>query len=240
MVSLTEIFSSPDQLTDLEPEELGGVLLEVVKSMPRFTPQSLATHAYPLMGRGAWSHGEPQVVFALSEAVQWLLSQGLAMRDPDQPGLYYVLTRRGRSLKTPGDVEAYRKGAALPVQLLQPRLAEKVHHLFVRGDHDIAVLQAFKEVEVAVRRACSYSDELYGKGLMQKAFAVNDGPLRNPNVVIAEREAEFYLFAGAMGHCKNPASHRDVNLNREEAARRIVFASHLLAIVAERTEGVEG
>jgi hypothetical protein len=42
------------------------------------------------------------------------------------------------------------------------------------------------------------------------------------------------LFSGAIGHAKNPTSHRHVSLSREEAARLIVFASHLLAVTEER------
>jgi hypothetical protein len=36
------------------------------------------------------------------------------------------------------------------------------------------------------------------------------------------------LYAGAIGHCKNPTSHREVGIKRAEAARLIVLASHLL------------
>jgi uncharacterized protein (TIGR02391 family) len=163
-----------------------------------------------------------------------LRGQDLVIRDPEQTGDWLRLTRRAEAIKTRADLEAYQKGGTLPVRLLQPHLAEKVQHLFVRGDHDIAVFQAFKEIEVAVRTACHYPDDLVGRALMQKAFAVSDGPLRNEDLVPAEREAEVFLFAGAIGHAKNPTSHRTVRLSREEAARLIVFASHLLAIVEER------
>ncbi|HEX8532807.1 MAG TPA: TIGR02391 family protein [Allosphingosinicella sp.] len=171
---------------------------------------------------------------AVAEAMGWLTSQGLIMRDPDQSGTFYVLTRRAQTLKSRADVEAFVKGNALPIQLLQPQLAEKVHHLFVRGDHDVAVFQAFKSVEVAVRTACRYDNTVIGKRLVIRAFNPDDGPLRNVGTTQDEREAEMALFVGAIGHCKNPASHRDVDLDREEAARLIVFASHLLAIVDER------
>ena len=51
------------------------------------------------------------------------------------------------------------------MQLLQPELAEKVHHLFVRGDHDTAVFQAFKSLEIAVRKAGGYDNTVIGKRL---------------------------------------------------------------------------
>jgi uncharacterized protein (TIGR02391 family) len=161
------------------------------------------------------------------------------MSDPGQAPSWLILTRRGKSLRTRADVDSFRKASALPVALLQPRLAERVRPLFLRGDHDVAVFQAFKEVEVAVRKAANikeagYPDDLVGVNLMRRAFDKNDGPLTDMSLVPGEREADGHLFAGAIGHAKNPGSHRDVTLAPEEAARLIVFASHLLGIVEQR------
>jgi hypothetical protein len=91
----------------------------------------------------------------------------------------------GIRVKTRTDVEQFRKGRILPLDLLQPALAEKVWALVLRGDYDIAVFQAFKVVEVAVRNAAnaksaSYPDDLVGKDLMQRAFHTDSGPLRDP------------------------------------------------------------
>jgi Protein of unknown function (Hypoth_ymh) len=113
--------------------------------------------------------------------------------------------------------------------------------LFRRGDYDVAVFQTFKEVEVTVRKACNakkagYSDSDVCTALMRKAFRPETGPLADMTVVCAEREAVMRLFSGAIGHAKNPTSHRDLAINAQEAARLIIFASHLLEFVEQRAE----
>ena len=88
---------------------------------------------------------------------------------------------------------------------------------------------------MAVRKSGKYEDALLGRDLIQKAFRPENGPLRNNTIMKSERESEMFLFSGAIGHAKNPHSHRDVNLTRVEAARLIIFASYLLNIVEQRS-----
>jgi hypothetical protein len=103
----------------------------------------------------------------------------------------------------------------------------------------VAVFQAFKEVEVAVQNAANargagYPDSDVGTTLMRNAFHPERGPLTDMVAVVAEREALMHLFSGAIGHAKNPTSHRHVAILAAEAARLIIFASHLLQVVEER------
>jgi uncharacterized protein (TIGR02391 family) len=184
-------------------------------------------------------HLGPAVNFALAEAISWLITQGLLIENPEQPAIWYRPTRRAAALKTRIDVERFRKGRMLPVELLQPALAEKVWPLFLRGDHDIAVVQAFKVVEVSVRKAANakgagFSDELVGTKLMQAAFNEASGPLRNAAAPSGERLAEMFLFTGAMGSARNPTAHHDRDVPPQEAARLIVFASQLLNVIEQR------
>lgn len=240
--SLLDIFPTPGSLLALAPEELAGVLMEIAPNVLRngiFSDYDLSNSVFHTPDRGYPDNSHRAVRLAIAEAVSWLISEGLIIIDPDQSGQHYVLTRRGRALKTRADIEAFRKGRILPVDLLQPALAEKVLPQFARGDHDIAVFQAFKDVEVAVRRAANikgagYPDDLVGVPLMRKAFHPDQGPLANLAMVFAEREAEAALFAGAIGRAKNPPSHRDVQIEPQEAARLMVFASYLLSIVESR------
>jgi hypothetical protein len=69
--------------------------------------------------------------------------------------------------------------------------------------------------------------------LMRKAFDSKSGPLRDPGLPSAEREALAHLFAGAIGSYKNPHSHRRVNIDAGEAVEMIMLANHLI-------RGVEG
>lgn len=245
MPTLLEIFPDPKDLLALKPEELAGVLIEIVPGVSQgeagFTINKLRGQISPQRDGSGYVHGPlEESVLALAEAWSWLETQGIIVRNPTQSEGWYLLTRRGRELKTRADLEAFRKGRTLPLDLLQQSLANKVHHLFLRGDHDTAVFQAFKEVEVAVRKAGNYPNDLVGTKLMRTAFHPETGPLSDMTLVTAERDSEMQLFAAASGHAKNPPSHRDVNLTRLEAARLIVFASHLLAIVEQRASASAG
>jgi len=236
--TLLTIFPKPQDLLALEPEELGGVILELLAPNATVVVSGLA---YPLQFSPDYPPEQQKAVqFALAEAASWLVSQGLLLEDPEmKASTPYRMTRRAVPLRNRTDVERYRKGRILPKELLQPHLAEKVWPMFLRGDHDVAVFQAFKDVEVTVRAAANakgagYADDLVGTKLMSAAFHPENGPLRNASAVSGERQAEMNLFCGAIGHAKNPVSHRDVNQTPEEAARLLIFASHLLWLVEQR------
>ena len=111
-------------------------------------------------------------------------------------------------------------------------MANKVYPLFIRGDYDTAVFQAFKEVEIRVRKAASLPQGLFGVDLVRNAFNPENGKLTDMASIKAEREAKSHLFAGALGLFKNPSSHRDVNWQDPgECAELIYLANHLLRLV---------
>ena len=114
------------------------------------------------------------------------------------------------------------------------RAAQKVWASFLRGDYDTAVFQAFKEVEVEIRKVAECADKDIGVGLLRKAFG-ESGLLASPSTLEAEQQAFSDLFAGAIGSYKNPHSHRSVTIESTEAAEMIVLASHLLGIVDKRS-----
>ena len=132
----------------------------------------------------------------------------------------------------------------LPEHKFHPIIAQKVWAMFLQGNYDPAVLQAFKEVEIAVRKAGNYAESDHGVPLMRKAFHVDTGKsdagkLTDTNQQPAEQEAIGHLFAGAMGYCRNPLGHREVNLTAEEAVELIFLASYLLRVVDSRKQPEE-
>jgi uncharacterized protein (TIGR02391 family) len=112
---------------------------------------------------------------------------------------------------------------------MDPKLRAKVRPMFLRGDYDIAVVQAFKQVEVYVRTAAKLPDEMTGQKLMREAFHPDKGVLRDKTAAPSERQALMELFSGAFGYARNPPSHRNVAITRNEAAQLIGLASYLLS-----------
>ena len=236
-VSLHSLVPDAKILLELEPDELAGVLMEHLNSLsPSKQRQRLnrniichvqTVQEYPQDQREALSQ-------ALMEAWVWLEREGLLVPNPGEQGEWVVISRRGQKLRTRGQVDSYRRANRLPRQLLHPKIAQKAEALFLRGDYDTAVFQAFKEVEVEVRKAAECADADIGVALMRKAFR-EGGPLADATALKAEQQALADLFAGAIGSYKNPHSHRSVTIESTEATEMIVLASHLLGIVDKRS-----
>ena len=241
--SLLSVFPTIEDLTSVEPEDLGAVIIEVTPSLMQngmFNVHSLLAQVYQQVGPSYPKGTKAQASLRIAEALSWLTSQSLIVIDPEQQygPPYYRLTRAA-SLRTRVDVEAFVQGRILPGDLVSDDFAAKVLPLFRRGDDDIAVFQAFKEVEVATRKAANakgagYPDDCVGRDLMQKPFNAENGPLTNSELTPGQRQAEMFLFSGAMGHARNPAGHTDFEVTAVEAARLIIFASNLLSIVLQR------
>lgn len=56
-------------------------------------------------------------------------------------------------------------------------IASGVYPMYLRGDYDTAVFQAFKEVEISVRNAARLGYDRLGCPLMRDAFNPKTGPL---------------------------------------------------------------
>lgn len=238
--SIADLFPDAGIVLELEPEDLGAAVLEMWDShcerndmatidhfIRRIYEESVPNPRYPVQIRD-------EFVLVLAEAWTRLESMGLIFRDPNQSAHWYRRTRRGRKLQTRTDVEAYQRAHLLPRQLLDPTIEHKAWPEFQRGEYEAAVLLAFQAVEVAVRESCQDPNDVYGIPLMRKAFDPSNGPLTDDSESKGEREAIANLFAGAIGHAKNPHSHRKKPIRLDEAARLLLFASHLLEIVEIR------
>ena len=195
-VFLYSLVPDAKAVLDLEPEELAGVLMEHLNSLPpsdqlnryNFGLDSHTVEEYPQDQR-------EELMQALMEAWVWLEREGLLVPKVGAQGEWVVISRRGQKLRTRDQVNSYRRANRLPRQLLHPRIAQKVWALFLRGDYYTAVFQAFKEVEVEVRKAANFADADIGVTLMRKAFR-EGGPLADATALEAEQEALAHLFGG--------------------------------------------
>ena len=243
---LFEIFPDADILLSLEPEQLAGPLLVSLEDNEWIKPNEVISHAsmkHAIQGDLQQKYPyncRDKVLYALMEAWQWLEREGFVTPMPTslvsisttaEYGTQYFISKRGNKIQTSEDLDAYRKANLLPKRQLHPIIAQKVWSIFLQGDYDAAVLLAFKQVEIAVRKAGNYAAADIGVPLMRKAFHVDDGNLTDPSQEPAEKQARSDLFAGAIGSYKNPSSHRDVEITAEETVEIIIFASHLLRIV---------
>jgi uncharacterized protein (TIGR02391 family) len=247
MRELPKAIPDVDALLNLQPEELGAKLIFLMRQRLTARPREL----FHLLNAQLEMFGErgdglpkyptdrnQEIQLAMSEAWAWLEAQGLLVNAPGQTGGdFRVLSRRARQFENEAEFANYAVSRMLQKDALHPKIAQTVWMAFMRNEYDVAVFQAMKAVEVAVREAAALPGEL-GVRLMRKAFDPKSGPLTDMVAEEGERDALSALFAGAIGTYKNPHSHRDVQLADPRAAVEIIMlANHLLRIVESRRPG---
>jgi len=230
-----KIYPPAETVLDMEPEELAPLVL---KQLSASGQQKLNMHNFSLGNDSdfiAWAgpdHRRRQEVSQrLIVAWRWLERELFIAPQPGNIDWAFI-TPRGMAVLESQDFETYKKGYLLPSEGLDPILVRKVKQAFVRGDYDTAVFQAFKEVEVRVRKKAGLNNKDFGVPLMRKAFGSPSGPLVDKEADSGEQNARMELFTGALGTFKNPSSHRDIEFSDpKEAADIIHLANQLLRIV---------
>ena len=231
---IKEIFPDFEIAKTLEPEELAIFLLKLIDARGRSIHRNTM-----IMGidheMNAYTGDQQDLVFLRksSEAWCWLENEILLAPAPgNSVADWFYVTDKGKRILADQDFTKYRSSKLLQSEGLDVAIIQKVKPLFIRGDYDLAIFAAFREVEERVRKKGGYTPTDLGTDLMRKSFNPNGGRLINTSLPAPEQEAQAHLFAGAIGLFKNPASHRVVDYNDPKQAADIIhFANLLLKIV---------
>lgn len=225
------------EFLELEPDEVAAAIFPAIRQQVDATGQisdwNLLNHARTAYGNDAAAR--------VAEGWQWLVNEGFVAHHAENMGSW-ALTRRGQTVSLTVHVADARALGLLRTAGLESELARQAVPAFRRGQHDLAVFAAMREVEDRVRFHAPTLAGLVGVDLMKQAFRVG-GPLADPRLAPGERSARMELFAGAMGVHRNATGHGLVDYSDpREAAEAIIVANNLLrhlarAVAATRTPG---
>jgi uncharacterized protein (TIGR02391 family) len=238
MPFLRETIPDPSTVCDMDAADLAGYLLRAM--LRPGVAQQGAWHRSNTLGAIGDEYGMPQqgaderVQAAFAEAWQWLELNAFIVKDFKRDNDWYIATRRTLALPKDLDLRTFVEASELPEHFLHSEIAARSRSLFLQGRLDIAVFEAFKTLEVAIREASKLGADLLGVKLARRAFHPDDGALTDLEAESGERQALADLMAGALGSYKNPHSHRNVALTTADAREMILLASHLLKVVDSR------
>jgi len=222
----------PEEVFEMEPEELAPFILRYLQNKPNINRYNFSLISDRELTEKIGVGQLEKYAECLMEGWMYLEREGFVAPKPGQTGDWAFVTRKGKKVIEAQDFQAYRKGYLLPSEGLDPILVQTAKQSFIKGDYDTAVFQAFKEVEVRVRKKSNLTNSDLGVKLMRKAFNPGDGILTDTSADPGEQTARMELFAGSIGAYKNPSSHREVTFSDpKEVADIIHMANQLLRLV---------
>ncbi len=150
--------------------------------------------------------------------------------DDDGEEVYFP-TKTGFQFEEKHFEKVVKSWTITPSAYVHPDVMKKCFDLLAKRQFESAVLQAFKCIEISIRKKAKLSHDQYGVKLIRKVFDPQKGVLTNYDLPVSEREAQSNFIAGAYGLYKNPCSHREVEMDFYDAFERILVASKILKIV---------
>lgn len=242
---ILQIVPTPEQILELTSEELSRALLEDMQAREQDPTGGMAMRnslgaalVTPVSFNSIRQNPrelQTQLDKAGRDAYALLEQCGLIEADEGINGMngYVLLTPKGRVTTELVDFERVRVRGLLRKEMLH-QLRGKVYSDFASDELDSAVLEAFKTIEIEVRKAAGLSEKEHGKTLMCKAFALR-GKLSVLGDTKADCEALAGLFLGALNRFRNPGAHtKRTFADVLEAMEELMFASRLLRLVDER------
>jgi uncharacterized protein (TIGR02391 family) len=117
--------------------------------------------------------------------------------------------------------------------IMHPMIVHVAKMRFDAGLYADSVEAAFKEINMQVKTKCKDRHQNKdGKGLMTIAFSANNPVLKfEPSSSYSDfdiQEGYMHMFAGAMQGIRNPKAHENDIIDRNDAIRKLAFASMLM------------
>lgn len=122
-------------------------------------------------------------------------------------------------------------------ELIHPQITKVSQKLFADGHYPNAACDAFIEINDRVKKIYKahhpeITDLPDGQTLMNKVFADKDPLLEvcdlSDDTGKNMQSGTRFMLAGAMAALRNPKAHANIDLEKEDAMRRITFASMLM------------
>lgn len=142
--------------------------------------QNMNHHSFGQQEIRPYTTLKEEVLQVLSEGWAWLERECLLVPRPGSSG-DFILSRKAKQIISSNQLEAYRRGNLL-AGMLHPSMQRESKAAFLRGDYGLAVFNAFKQVEVAVREAGGFSWKDLGVDLMNEAFKPKVGTLTDKSL----------------------------------------------------------